>query len=391
MTATAPSVRLKPCPFCGSSEVICSNRGDDDFAVTCKSCWATSPFGDSREFAMTAWNTRATLSQPADARERIARIIDPEAHEAYDSAYRLKHQTAQMQWITRVNVSRAKADAIIAAGLVADEPVKNDPLEDLVTRFSAALLEKLKAAREKYGYRGELWRESDWEQDCQQGLLNHLAKGDPRDVAAYCAFMWYHGWSTVAPDDDELHGCREALRKAAIQNAKNEANISDLNDMVLRYMHRAKSSEAQNRAEWHTTGWVRARNSGRILLVWREFAGVREHVELGYYSDSKAAWVNTYDHPFHGDPDGWAPLLPFKNESTIRADERERCAKPDLLAAMEQECWTLRCIDVPTGGGDADVAWEVVQHHMANPRDRVIASGKTPEQALTAALERTAS
>ncbi|HEH6364040.1 TPA: hypothetical protein SHS77_005889, partial [Raoultella planticola] len=21
-------------------------------------------------------------------------------------------------------------------------------------------------------------------------------KGDPRDVAAYCAFMWWHGWST---------------------------------------------------------------------------------------------------------------------------------------------------------------------------------------------------
>lgn len=24
----------------------------------------------------------------------------------------------------------------------------------------------------------------------------HIAKGDPRDVAAYCAFMWWHGWST---------------------------------------------------------------------------------------------------------------------------------------------------------------------------------------------------
>lgn len=85
--------------------------------------------------------------------------------------------------------------------------------------------------------------------------------------------------------------------------------------------------EAAIRGDWHTTGWDRARNSGRILLVWREFAGVREHVELGRYSDSKIAWVNTYGHPFHAEPDGWAPLLPFKSEAAIRADERERCAE----------------------------------------------------------------
>lgn len=85
--------------------------------------------------------------------------------------------------------------------------------------------------------------------------------------------------------------------------------------------------EAAVRADWHTTGWDRARNSGRILLVWREFAGVREHVELGRYSDSKIAWVNTYGHPFHAEPDGWAPLLPFKTTEAIRADERERCAR----------------------------------------------------------------
>lgn len=82
------------------------------------------------------------------------------------------------------------------------------------------------------------------------------------------------------------------------------------------------AGEAAIRADWHTTGWDRARNSGRILLVWSEFAGVREHIELGWYSDSKAAWVNTYGHPFHGEPDGWAPLLPFKTAETIRADER---------------------------------------------------------------------
>ncbi|HFE2689503.1 TPA: DUF551 domain-containing protein [Klebsiella quasipneumoniae subsp. similipneumoniae] len=38
----------------------------------------------------------------------------------------------------------------------------------------------------------------DWYDDCLQSLFEHIEKGDPRDVAAYCAFMWYHGWKTEA-------------------------------------------------------------------------------------------------------------------------------------------------------------------------------------------------
>ncbi|EJJ3922639.1 hypothetical protein NI479_004792, partial [Salmonella enterica] len=35
-----------------------------------------------------------------------------------------------------------------------------------------------------------------WSTQCQAHFHQHIAKGDPRDVAAYCAFMWYHGWKT---------------------------------------------------------------------------------------------------------------------------------------------------------------------------------------------------
>jgi Lar family restriction alleviation protein len=57
-----------------------------------------------------------------------------------------------------------------------------------------------------------------------------------------------------------------------------------------------------------------------------------------------------------------------------------------ILKAMEQECWTLRCVDIPTGGGDADVGWEVIQHHQAKPYERMIAHGRTPQEALNAAI-----
>jgi hypothetical protein len=80
-------------------------------------------------------------------------------------------------------------------------PVATDPLSDLVARFSAALLEKLRSADTK-GRHG--WAEDDWREACQRGLTNRVAKGDPRDVAAYCAFLWHHGWPTKPAGVNDL-------------------------------------------------------------------------------------------------------------------------------------------------------------------------------------------
>lgn len=67
--------------------------------------------------------------------------------------------------------------------------------QSLVMRFSQALAEKLADAEKKYGY-SDGWKNADWERQCRMCLMKHIVKGDPRDVAAYCAFMWHHGWST---------------------------------------------------------------------------------------------------------------------------------------------------------------------------------------------------
>lgn len=45
----------------------------------------------------------------------------------------------------------------------------------------------------------------------------------------------------------------------------------------------------------------------------------------------------------------------------------------ERLNALQENCWDLRCHDIPTGGGDADVGWTVVEHHIMKPFDRVIA------------------
>ena len=84
----------------------------------------------------------------------------------------------------------AAEDAILA---MQAERRGHDPLGDLVQRFADALLAKLRLAQAN-GRSG--WDQDDWEEACRKGLMRHIEKGDPRDVAAYCAFMWHHGWST---------------------------------------------------------------------------------------------------------------------------------------------------------------------------------------------------
>lgn len=70
--------------------------------------------------------------------------------------------------------------------------------QKLVADFSTALAEKLYKAQLKYGY-SDNWTRDGWAEECLQHFHHHISKGDPRDVAAYCAFMWFHGWSTALP------------------------------------------------------------------------------------------------------------------------------------------------------------------------------------------------
>jgi hypothetical protein len=67
--------------------------------------------------------------------------------------------------------------------------------ERLIDDFAVALKEKMLIAQNKYHY-DDSWRFDDWRHECLDKMLHHIEKGDPRDVAAYCAFLWYHGWST---------------------------------------------------------------------------------------------------------------------------------------------------------------------------------------------------
>jgi hypothetical protein len=68
--------------------------------------------------------------------------------------------------------------------------------QKLVADFSSAVAGKLLKAQQKYGL-SDNWAKDDWESECRAELIRHIEKGDPLDVAAYCAFMWKRGWSTT--------------------------------------------------------------------------------------------------------------------------------------------------------------------------------------------------
>lgn len=73
-------------------------------------------------------------------------------------------------------------------------------IERLVSAFASVLRDKLLDAERKYGHNSG-WKRDDWADKLRADIRAHVEKGDPRDVAAYCAFAWYHGWSLASPTD----------------------------------------------------------------------------------------------------------------------------------------------------------------------------------------------
>lgn len=70
-------------------------------------------------------------------------------------------------------------------------PTLHPMTRKLVCDFAEALGRKLHIAELKYGY-SDGWNDPRWMNKCRRDLKRHVEKGDPLDVAAYCAFLWHH-------------------------------------------------------------------------------------------------------------------------------------------------------------------------------------------------------
>jgi hypothetical protein len=154
----------------------------------------------------------------ADAELALARIDELKAAAATDTpasavAEPLRKAAAHLMQMARTSGGVAGRDEELCAAcdavqeaLAAPPPIARSDADDgksiadafedawygklhpdtryLVAAFANALAEKLAAAEEKYGYT-DGWADKGWMDECRAQLIEHVVKGDPRDVAAF--------------------------------------------------------------------------------------------------------------------------------------------------------------------------------------------------------------
>jgi hypothetical protein len=134
----------------------------------------------------------------ADLREAIAReMYDRTGPSRSTRTWEDLSSPNRVYWLTGADEILALIPAGYALTRGEDFPGLHRETASLVMRFAGSLAAKLRRAEEKYGYT-DGWARDDWEAECRQHLHEHVAKGDPLDVAAYAAFCWAHGWSTAS-------------------------------------------------------------------------------------------------------------------------------------------------------------------------------------------------
>lgn len=92
------------------------------------------------------------------------------------------------------NRTSGKEDAIRQAKAALSK--SEDPTSAMVRGFADAVKDKIRAANDKYGH-SLIWRDDPNFDGMRRELREHMEKGDPLDVAAYCAFLWYHSEPTA--------------------------------------------------------------------------------------------------------------------------------------------------------------------------------------------------
>ena len=105
---------------------------------------------------------------------------------------------------------------------------QGDPnlLMNLVQRFASALFDKLHKAANKPENSSNPWQRKDWADELRTKLRECVTKGDPLDVAAYCAFAWHHDWPTATDDDrKEVERVNKLLEDLKAVFAKHTAPV----------------------------------------------------------------------------------------------------------------------------------------------------------------------
>lgn len=95
--------------------------------------------------------------------------------------------------LAKISQRKVRCSIEIPAALKGDERA-------MVLGFAEALAEKFVQAEQKHGWNGE-WKRAP-AGFIQGSIVEHLAKGDPRDVAVLCAIAYARGFPTASGNDN---------------------------------------------------------------------------------------------------------------------------------------------------------------------------------------------
>ncbi len=143
-------------------------------------------------------------------------------------------------------------------------------------------------------------------------------------------------------------------------------------------------------AEGTIAGW-----KSHAEAMERERDYYRQRVRTMHEHQDGAVWYWQNDGEDH--PESMVGSLPV----VIRADQlrallaaapAQEAEDAALLDFIGKNYLDLRCFDMPTGQGDADIGWRIVQHHMGAPHERVVSEvyADDPRQAVREAMARLA-
>lgn len=206
---------LLPCPFCNAEPAYFSGTNiqyghgeSSDYAgVRCSVCRVEISFCNYAGYQLTErmalaaekWNRRAPAASPPvapleDAQEGVVawRYVQT-------NGFAWKWNDGAPTTAEYENAGDETIELAYSRPPAQTQGELDAATDDLVNRFAVALKEKLLAAQRKYGY-ASAWTDPTWMDECRAKLIEHVGKGDPRDVAAYCAFLWHHGERTELTD-----------------------------------------------------------------------------------------------------------------------------------------------------------------------------------------------
>lgn len=236
------------------ARVLCAANGVPPDAVNAEGDFSVP--GGSRSWPMWAeWDDIARAVLAAGYRLSLApgkdALTKPSAEKVLVDLLVASAPYADADETGRLPEARMAAEQLLAEMDMdtVKPPPEENALSDLVHKFRDALLAKLRRAEEKYGYKNA-WQKAGWASELREKLLRHVDKGDPLDVAAYCAFAWHHGWSLaapqVAPGKDVAEGAQRIALRKWCGRFIGFAESKELEDDIARF---ASEREARVREE----------------------------------------------------------------------------------------------------------------------------------------------